>query len=235
MNTNKLKEERIFLINLSKLIDKYKLGILQESERLIKKWKENKEDDKFLRFKIGDEFEYNSFGKLISKMNDEDKIKGITPTLNNLEKVNWTFKNKTNQYKYPFYDSSTKNNHISGYSKRYNFDGVGVKVSELGGLTQLITDKSFIGKNAAVITSKSIKINDYISHFLNNFIPKFKQGSTQKMVMWSYCKDTTIEIPTNHEKLSKHIKLINEWQNQINTIENQINLYIKTITKQDFN
>lgn len=187
-------------------MNKYNLGILQESKKI----KET------ITFKIGDEFTAISGKGSFNKMKEEGLVND--------------FYNKEKGFIYPFYDGSTSNDHIKGFSSKFSIEGLGIKYCSSGnaGSATYVTGKYHLGGDANVIKSMSYS-NHYVACFMNKWLKKFKQGTTIMHTQYNYFKDEYITIPTNHKQLSKHIKLINDFQNQINTIENQINTYIKII------
>lgn len=196
---------------LSKQMEDYKLAILQESENAIKYWKETGQHDKYISFKIGDEFEIFSGNKLYSEF----------------EKKGNASKKYTEKFPYKFYDGSTSNNHIKGYITEFNFEGTAIKVSRNGdaGRTNLISGKVFISDHAYVL--KSNRFNNYfMSTFLDKYLPKFNQGTSIPGCQFTYYKDQFIEIPNNHKEISNVIKKLNEWISTVNETTKHMEQYI---------
>ncbi len=200
---------------LSQQLKDYKIAILQNANKKIKQYIKNNQKDKYIRFKIGDEF--NKFS---------GRGKGMYSNLNASK-----LPNNINQYK--LYTNVTQNNHIAGYVNNFNFYKKGIKWTENGdaGSTILIFNKVYIAEGANVLYAKSNNnyINEYLALKLNYWLKKFKQGSAQQMVKWVYFKDQYINIPKNHNELSDIIKKINKWEKLINITTSKMENYIKGV------
>ena len=203
---------------LSKQFKDYKLAILQKADNNIKEYKEKGMHDKYISFKIGDEFFVASGNGSFKKM---QKV-GDAAAQKNIE----------NGFVVPMYSAGAKNSHVIGWAKVANVDGPFIKISVSGdpGKSIFVYKDAVILEKAYALKSKgNIEINEYISQYFNNEIPKFAQGSAQKNAYFPNYDKTLMAIPEEHEELSKIISKINNWEKEVNKTTKKMEEYVNGV------
>lgn len=173
-------------------------------------YKNNKE---YLRFKIGDEF------KEITGKGSFNKMKQAGIASDSFDAENGCI--------YPVYSGSTIGDAINGYSKKYNHDGIAIKVSKDGdaGHAILVSGKTFNGSGSFYLTSKLA--NEYFALLLDNILPTYQQGSVVPHVYFRDFKNRVLEVPSNYQEIALVIKRINKYKELSKQLSAQLNKQLK--------
>ena len=203
---------------LSKQFKDYKQAILQEANKAIEIHKQNGDHDKYISFKIGDEFKAISGKGSFNKMKKE----GLASDHYDEEKG----------FVYPVYSASSIDNHICGFSIEKNNQGIWVENEFIKTTTSGDPGKSvFVNSNKSLLCEKAYALkskisNNYIALLFDKEIPFFSQGSAQRNAYFNNYKDESISLPLSHNLLANKIKQINHWETIVNQTTKQMETYI---------